>query len=228
MLWLVEIHRKLWRRRDLFDKVFRTVNLAETDFIELQQKLHSLNPSRSSESYVAKDVLATQADFLRSRSFTDMETATHFINYDTSSDLVPQLVVDVSKDLTLSIATDVTEANIVDDTDDEGVGDMDSMDASEAIEQSDVSAEPDSSGISYIVTDAAHLSKGTTAIFPCTVRYMDLTIFNLEHFNRVPHLMCIRDEWRTMVDIFNQKKKGILGSAVFTGQPGIGEHRYCS
>jgi hypothetical protein len=29
-----------------------------------------------------------------------------------------------------------------------------------------------------------------------------------------------------MIDIFNKRKKGIRGSAVFTGQPGIGEHHY--
>ena len=35
--------------------------------------------------------------------------------------------------------------------------------------------------------------------------------------------MLPRNEWGNMVDIFNKRKKGIEGGAVFTGEPGIGE-----
>jgi len=60
-------------------------------------------------------------------------------------------------------------------------------------------------------TDAneVYLSEGDTMVFPCTIRYIDLTILNLEYLDRVPHLMLIRDKWRTMVDIFNGREKGI-------------------
>ena len=76
-------------------------------------------------------------------------------------------------------------------------------------------------------TDAneVYLSEGDTMVFPCTIRYIDLTILNLEYLDRVPHLMLIRDKWRTMVDIFNGREKGIWGGAAFAGQPGIGG--YC-
>jgi hypothetical protein len=72
---------------------------------------------------------------------------------------------------------------------------------------------------------AASLSKGSNATFPCTILYMDLTHLNIP-ITRCEPLMLIRNEWRFMVDIFNKRKKGIRGSAIFTGQPGIGEYRY--
>jgi hypothetical protein len=104
--WLVEIHQKLWGRRDLFDQIFRTANLTKTDFIELQARLYNLNPSRSSESYITPDALPTKLDFLRSRSFVDVATATHFAtsNAGIHGNLVPELVTDRSKDLTPPIA----------------------------------------------------------------------------------------------------------------------------
>ena len=73
-----------------------------------------------------------------------------------------------------------------------------------------------------------HLSKEANAIFPYTVRYVDLTVLDLKTNLRVPLLMLFRNEWGSMIDIFNERKhlKGIRGSAVFTGQPGIGKHHY--
>jgi hypothetical protein len=40
----------------------------------------------------------------------------------------------------------------------------------------------------------------------------------------VKPLTLIRDEWNLMIDLFNARKRGIRGSAIFTGSPGIGEH----
>ena len=37
-------------------------------------------------------------------------------------------------------------------------------------------------------------------------------------------MIFIRDEWGTMIDLFNKREKGILGGAAFTGQPVIGGH----
>jgi hypothetical protein len=77
-------------------------------------------------------------------------------------------------------------------------------------------------------THMAHLSEEATAIFPYTIRYMDLTVLESKMDLRVPQLMLFRNEWNTMIGIFNKRKKCMRGSAVFTGQPGIGEHRYWS
>ncbi|KIM35003.1 hypothetical protein M413DRAFT_449955 [Hebeloma cylindrosporum] len=98
------------------------------------------------------------------------------------------------------------------DEDREGVDD----EAGEA----EVVAEPDRS---YIDEDAAVLSHGPTPVLPCTARYMDLTCLNLQYFGRVSKVLLIRDEWDAVIDIFNARKKGIKGSAVWTGQPGIGK-----
>src|ERR1700683_4226282 len=53
--WLVEMDKKLWGRSGLFGQIFRTANLTENDFVELQSQLQILNPTRSSESYITAD-----------------------------------------------------------------------------------------------------------------------------------------------------------------------------
>lgn len=204
--WLVEIHQKLWGRRDLVGKIFRKANLTKTDFFELQTQLQKLDPSRSSESHILTNVLVTKSKFLRSRSVIDDDVAAYFDTSDVASDdnLVPQPVFETSKDITpLGGVTEDIEALDI------GSNAMD--------DDMDIDAET--------YSDEAYLSEGDTPVFPCTIRYIDLTILNLEHLDRVPHLMLIRDEWRTMVDVFNGRKKGNRGGAAFTGQPGIGG--YC-
>jgi len=198
--------------------------------MELQAQLHSLDPSRGSESHVAMNVLAIKLDFLRSRSFRSVDTAAHFSKYDAASHgkLVPKLEVDKSKDLT-PITADVTGADDDDvDTDVMDADDTDAMDA-DVVDTNplDVGVEPDPNSPSYYAPDAAFLSEGSAAVLPCTIRFMDLTVLKLEHLIRVPHVMLIRDDWRDTVDIFNRRRKGTLGSAIVTGQPGIGEH-YCA
>jgi hypothetical protein len=199
--WLAEIYRKLWRKQHLFGEVFRTANLTKADFIKLQSQLQKLNPERSSESYVAKDILATKSAFLCARSTPLSDT-------DLGKGLVPRLVFDASP----SPCVMEDGADDTDDGDDaDGVAD----------DARDIDPDPGSSGCSHVNTDTAY------RIFPCTIRYMDLTVLKLEKEIRVPLLMLLRNEWGDMIDIFNDRKKGIRGSAaVFTGQPGIGEHHY--
>jgi hypothetical protein len=84
-------------------------------------------------------------------------------------------------------------------------------------------SDDDSEGDKYIDQDATVLSH---TIFPCTIRYMDLTCLNLQYFNRVSQVLLIRDEWDVVVDIFNKRETGIRGSALLTGQPGIGKYYY--
>ena len=75
---------------------------------------------------------------------------------------------------------------------------------------------------SYINSDAIYFSSGVASIFPCIIRYMDLTTLKLKYQVKKPQLTLLCNEWGNMVDIFNGRKRGVLGSAVFTGQPGIG------
>lgn len=205
--WLVEIHSKLWGRRDLFGDIFRTANLTEADFIELQSHLQELNPERNSESYEAKDVLAAKSAFLRSKSTPLSDT-------NLGIGLVPRLVFDAS----YSPSPCVVDGP--DDTDDaDAVADDTNAVADDAM---DIDPDPGSSGSSQVNTDAVYLN----GIFPCTIGYMDLTVLRLENEIRVPPLTLLRKEWGDMIDIFNGRKRGIRGSALFTGQPGIGEYDY--
>ena len=179
---------------------------------------------------MAKNVLAAKLEFLGTR--TDISPA-HLVAVSDSSNLVPKLVVDTADN-------DAIDGNMDDGTDDGDVDDSADMDDGADVDDGtdDDSMNIDSTNHdlmnadtnrdhSYIHVDAAYLSNGITAILPCTVQYMDLTPLQLEHPIRVPHVMLLRNEWSNMVDIFNQREKGIQGGAVFTGQPGIGEH-YCT
>jgi hypothetical protein len=225
----------------LFGQIFRTANLTKTDFIELQTQLHGLNPSRTSESYVATNVLAIKSDFLRSRS---VDTAARFPEYDATSNgqLVPKLDVNKSNDLvpiTAGADVDDVDPNVM-DTDTIAPDAMDTKPLDVVAEpdhtddvhtdavDADFGVEVDPNSPSYYDTNAAFLSDGSAAVLPCTIRYMDLTVLKLKHLTHVPHLMLIRDDWEAVVDIFNRRQKGILGSAAITGQPGIGEHHYRS
>ena len=190
--WLAVIHHKLWGEREFFGKIFRTANLTEHHFKELQDLLDKDNPGRTSDLYVAKDVLARKADFLREKSEP--------LEIDFGDGLVPRLVFDATQ----SPSSGVVDNDDVADDDNDAVADDD--DGSH--------------------TD--HLSKEAKAIFPYTIRYVDLTALDLKNLS-VPLLMLFRNEWGTMIDIFNKRthRKGIRGSAVFTGQPGIGKRLYC-
>jgi hypothetical protein len=158
---------------------------------------------------VAKNVLAVKSAFLRSKSVSVVDPAYFNTDY-----LVPKLVIDTSHLDEVPAPDDDVDG---DDMDDDGMDD-DGMDDAMGV---DCCANPGSH--SYIASDAV---TRTPAAFPCTIWYLDLIELKLEHFTRVPHLMLIRNEWSDVIDIFNKRQKGIYGGAVFTGQPGIGEHRH--
>ncbi|KIL62834.1 hypothetical protein M378DRAFT_108009 [Amanita muscaria Koide BX008] len=217
--WLGEIHHKLWGKRELFGDIFRTVALTKDDFIELQHQLQEQIPDRNSKSYVAKNVLAIKSAFLRSRSTPDIAS--------NAPGLVPRLVFNASQGLTQPPASEVhydEDENEDEDEDEDGDKDEDDDDDADAVTGNTMDSDPDpgSSDSSYINNDAVSLSTGTTAILPCTIQYMDLTVLKLVNSIRVPQLALLRKEWGDMVDIFNEREKGTKGSAVFTGQPGIG------
>jgi hypothetical protein len=218
--WLIEMHKKLWGRLDLVGEIFRVADLTTEDFIELQRQLHDKDPSRSSESYHAKDVLAIKAKFLRSRS-----RGLSLSDITTCAGRLPQLRGHTNPDD--PDASDEDEASAsMDDNDD---ADTDASDAVALMDAMNINADANSDpSCRYIEADAASLSKGSNAIFPCTIQYMDFSFLCLEDTGRYEALMLIRDEWRIMVDIFNERKLGIRGGAIFSGQPGIGEYRYYS
>ena len=203
--WLAVIHTKLWDKHKSFGDIFRTATLTKHDFNELQVRLDEQNPERISDTYVAKNVLATKSAFLRIKS-TPLSTGF-------GDGLVPRLVFD---------ATQPASSGVVDNDD---VADDDN----DAVADDDDDAMDIDPNHGYAGSHMDHLSKEDKAIFPYTIRYVDLTALNLQDDFRAPLLMLFRNEWGTMIDIFNKRthRKGIRGSAVFTGQPGIGKRLYC-
>jgi hypothetical protein len=219
--WLLEIHGKLWGRKDFSDQIFRTVQLTQTDFIELQLQLEKRNSSRSSGSYVAADVLAVKSDFLRSRNPVNAGADPRLTKSDTGSNtnLEPPVAID---NTSMHVApSNLADAMDVDSGADSDLSDADA-DTDSNVSDADFGAFADSPA--YIHADAAELSKRPTAILPRIVRYMDLTPFGLKELDRVPHMMLIRDEWEALVNITKARLQGVRGSAIITGQPGIGEH----
>ena len=208
--WLVEIHSELWGKLDLFGEIFRTATLTKDHFIELQCLLDARNPKRNSNKYEAEDVLAIKSAFLRSRS-----TA---LDLDLGDGLVPR--------------PDASQSQDIMDDDDDDDNNNDDDDDNNNNNNNDNDDNDDDDDDAAMVIDSDHSSRDThlpdepTAIFPYTIRYVDLTFLQSKRELRIPRLMLFRDEWGTMIDIFNKRKKGKNGSALFSGQPGIGEHDY--
>ena len=215
-IWQTELHTELWGKRQFFDDTFRTVTLTKVDFIGLQQQLHSHDPERNSDSYVAQDVLAIKTDVLRSRSSADSTSLAFHFDAAPNDNLVPKLVFNTTHD-DLPIRSDIGEGD-----EDDAVDATSSDAAAVHANAMDVVSDPDS----YIDEDAIYLSTGDTAIFPCTVRYVDKGAFELTHFTRIPELILFRNEWGYMVDIFNKRKKGIRGVSLQVN-PAFGECCYC-
>ncbi|KAF8238275.1 hypothetical protein L208DRAFT_1243387, partial [Tricholoma matsutake] len=201
--WLVEIHSSLWGKRDLLGQIFRTANLTTTDFIELQLRLESNDPSRSSPSYAAQNVLDIKSDFLRKKSSIAIDATAIPDLANTSSTSKPPPCAPPILDDSMNVDADADSSE------------PDSADSNPTPQFANC---PD-----YILADAAQLSTGSAAVFPCIIRYMDLTTLKLKYLSRLPRLTLIREEWKTMIDLFNGREGGVYGSAVFTGSPGIGK-----
>jgi hypothetical protein len=65
---LVELHEKLWGKKELEEQIIRTVALDAADFTHLQSHLDDLNPTRGSDQYKFEDVLGVKMEFLRSKA----------------------------------------------------------------------------------------------------------------------------------------------------------------
>ena len=91
------------------------------------------------------------------------------------------------------------------------------------MENDDVTSDLDDPPIpsSDYIADAAN--NLPDALFPCKLKYMDLTTLHLQHLRRVPQLMLIRDDWATLTRELEAREPGIFGSLLITGQPGISQ-----
>ena len=205
--WLAELHEKLWGKTDLLHQIIRTVTLNGDDLIELQAKLQELKKSPVSASLVQ----GVKSAFLRSKNELRTDTPP---DREADPDCNPRANTDIALS-SIDQAMDV--GKLVDLSKSEG--DSPSAFSSELLEVSD----DDDTSI------ADNVFKAAPMMFPCTIRYLNLTVLELKARPRVPTLMQIRSEWDlTMQTIEQQFHKGVQGSIVITGQPGIGQHVYPS
>ncbi|KAM6499266.1 hypothetical protein JOM56_004774 [Amanita muscaria] len=209
--WLVDIHSELWGQRDLFGEIFRTATVTKGDFTELQDLLKALNPGRNADEYVPKDVLATKSAFLRERSTG--------LDLDLVDGLVPRPVLGACQ----PSSSDVVDEDGVMGDDNDVVDDDDDDDDDDDVMDDDDDDVVDGDDAAMVIDSDTQLPNEATAIFPYTIRYVDLTVLQSKEKLHVPRLMLFRNEWGTMIDIFNKRKKGMDGSALFSGQPGIGK-----
>jgi hypothetical protein len=86
---------------------------------------------------------------------------------------------------------------------------------------SELDSEASDVSMDYILSDANNLPPG---IFPCQLKYMDLSFLLMKSKIRIPETVMIRNEWLHVTDIINNRRKGIEGSVLITGQPGIGKN----
>jgi hypothetical protein len=63
--WLLELHEKLWNRKDLSDEIFRVATLTREDFLELQDLLRQHN---SSHQEAPEGVFSVKSAFLHTKS----------------------------------------------------------------------------------------------------------------------------------------------------------------
>ena len=86
---------------------------------------------------------------------------------------------------------------------------------------SELESEVSNNATDYIIADASDLPPG---IFPCNLKYMDLSFLHIESKIRVSETIMIRNEWYDITKLLGDRPKGLKGSVLITGQPGIGEN----
>ena len=65
--WLLELHTKIWDRKDLWQELYHTVEITAAHYDELQARLDKLYPKRHTPEYLAgtEGVLSTKLELLR-------------------------------------------------------------------------------------------------------------------------------------------------------------------
>jgi hypothetical protein len=66
--WLLEVHSKIWDRRDLLSELYHKVEVTVAHYDALQEHLRKLHPDRDSSDYIASanGVLSVKLDILQS------------------------------------------------------------------------------------------------------------------------------------------------------------------
>jgi hypothetical protein len=223
--WLVELHRKLWGRKNIRDQIFRSIEVTEDNFWELQKQLQSANKDRDGEEYEASNVLDTKLKFLHALPSNrlsshvlppDVEYSELLRSFESMDTSDPSSTLPAGADMVNTARASNPPANP------SGSDGDDSMDIDHII---DHNFKTDSDLVLPERTPADF--SNPPPIFPYTIHCMDLSDLKLERFNRLPPLTLIRDEWRSILDCVNdvhKRFKGLQGSILITGQPGIGKY----
>jgi hypothetical protein len=209
--WLLELHQKLWGKKDLLSELIRTVKLDDHDFTELKSQLKNLNSPNDGEA-----ILATKSAFLRSKGGLSVEGPA-------DSEGLTAPIVPTTSQIPLAHAMEV-DAPIV--------SDQLTLPHSSANPAPSIVPEPfsDERAHSASFIDPGHVPtevlEAPPMIFPCTIQYLDLTVLAMKRKPRVPTLMLIRSEWISMMEMIKERPRRMDGSAIVTGQPGIGQHHF--
>jgi hypothetical protein len=222
--WLVELHGKLWGKKHLRDQIFRSVKVTEDDFCELQRQLEMANPDRNGNSYEAHNVLTIKLEFLQ--KLQSMPFSSHLLppgdEYsELRSSFVSMNTSDPSSRLPASTSADIVNASTPLANPCSGSDGDDTMDIDDINPDSETGSD-----LVFLERILADFSNGIP-IFPCTINYMDLSVLDLKNCHRLLPLTLIRDEWKSIldcVDDVHKSDKGLQGSFLITGQPGIGKY----
>jgi len=86
--WLREVHSRIWNKNELRPQLFRTVEVTQSHYNALQQRLEKLHPNRNSPEYdpTDPDVLSAKLDFLRSPTPAEASSSRHLDDNDNRVD----------------------------------------------------------------------------------------------------------------------------------------------
>jgi len=84
LLWLTEVHSKIWNQKGLRPRLFRDVVVTEAHYSALQKRLNDLHPDRGSPAYDCSnpDILRAKLDILRSPTPAEASSPRHPDNND--------------------------------------------------------------------------------------------------------------------------------------------------
>ena len=193
--WLREVRSKIWSRKNLERELFRTVEVTQAHYDELQRRLKELHPDRDTREYDGRrhDVGSVKLDVLR-------------LTLPTNSPRHPDNNEDRVDDDDALEASDDEESEMV----------VDEPETSDDEEPEMVVDEPEASN------DGGSESETT---FPFTLHFLDLSSLGLrtDVSRRLPLPVLYRPEYNHISTLIKAEPRNGHGSVIVSGQPGIGE-----
>ncbi|TDL17102.1 hypothetical protein BD410DRAFT_794677 [Rickenella mellea] len=224
--WLIELHQALWNKPELRDSIYFEKEITFSDFLALEESLN-LIPSRDEPPKGGLDVGDIKLAKLHS-----IPQAVH----------IQESHGDGGKDEDNKGGDNGDGGDGEDDGGDDQDDEGDDRDNVEGDDQDDQEDDQDDEGDIHDNEDdgqddeddgqddkeEAHPVHGDiTSLFPVRVRYINLSSLKLKSAtNRCPSPIFIRDEYTLISRVLSDGPPGKAGSAIVTGQPGIGKTTY--